>query len=160
MKKLVLDDLTVGQAVTILHGPMETVVMPPMMLGGEAPPSVDTAVPGRVFMIEAIDMNTGLIMLKAIDGGGADEQKLAQMGPLMALMPQRSKPDTFMFKLTDIELAAVSPDWLTAYVRNFCSHKGGIGELSRREARKTGTAAKGQVATSEGTNGTSSSAAS
>jgi hypothetical protein len=150
MKQLVLDDLSIGQAVTILHGPYENVIMPPVMLEGADPPSIDTAIPGRVFMIEAIDMNMGMIMLKALDGGGPSEQKLTQMGSLMALMGPPSKPDTFMFELSKIVLAAVSPDWLTAYVRNFCSHKGGIGELARNKLREKRTALEGQMASKEG----------
>jgi hypothetical protein len=136
MKTLVLDDLVVGNAVTILRGPIETVMMPPMMLNGEAPPTIDTAVPGRIFLIEAIDMNNRLIMLKALDGGGRTETKLQQAGPLMALFPEQSKPDTYMYKIDEIAMAAVSQDWLTAYVRNFCAHKGGAGDVSGRTARK------------------------
>ena len=153
MKKLVLDDLTVGQAVTILHGPRETVVMPPMMLGGENPPSIDTAIPGRVFIIESIDMNIGLIMLKALDGGGQTETKMQQAGPLMALFPEPSKPDTYMYRLDAIELAAVSPDWLNAYVRNFCAHKGGMGDSPRRARKQASTAADDKVASTEGRKG-------
>ena len=155
MKKLAIDDLDVGQAVTILHGPYEKIIMPPMMLGGEEPPSVDTAVPGRVFMVEALDLNTGLIMLKAMDGGGPPTQKIQQAGPLMALFPEQHAPDTFMFRLDSVELAAVSPDWLKAYARNFCAHKRGMNVSRTRITRKAGTPVDDKVADTKGLKGPS-----
>jgi len=132
MKTIPMDDINIGQAVTILHGPYETVMMPPMMLNGEDPPTIDTATPGRVFIIEAVDMNTKLIMLKALDGGGPPQQKMQQVGSLMALFPEQSKPDTYIYELNKIELAVVSPEWLKAYTRNFCAHKRGTTELRER----------------------------
>jgi hypothetical protein len=144
MRKLALEDLLVGQAVTIMHGPVETVMMPPMMLGGEPPPTIDTASPGRVFTIEAVDMAIGMIMLRALDGG-EKRQGMQQNGPLMSLFEQHA-PDTFMYKFKDVELAAVSPEWLKAYVRNFCSK--GADDL-RRKTRST-AAGENVIQASEG----------
>jgi hypothetical protein len=71
----------------------------------------------------------------------------------MTFFPGESKPDTYMFELDKVQLAAVSPDWLTAYMRNFCAHKGGTVAVQRQRVRKARPAAGNEVAVQEGHEG-------
>lgn len=135
MKKLRGDDLVKGLAVTILSGPYEQDNRwPPGMMGDCEPHLINLAKPGRVYIVECVDMP--LIMLRALDSAPKQQVPAGVPIQLMSLLGGAPQPqsNTYMFQFKDIELAAVSPEWLESYVKNFCEgskNDGARGKIAR-----------------------------